>query len=328
MTSDKDWSLHYYRNGDEQGILDLLTAAFGRWPAVDISVPPIDHLRWKLTSDPIAREFQYLVDAGRIIGTRLLMSQQVLVKGRALNCTKFTDLTIDRDYQGRGIMRQLWTESETAARRRFKMSMVLTDSQLADFMKRRGHRRPANTLEHLKCDVSSPAATRRPAGFAITRAACFDARVDELFAQVATDFDLITVRSSAYLNWRYADPRAGRSVIYVAEMDVRMLGYVVVAPSRRRAFIADLLVLPGRADVLAALVEQAVAHCAANGLSSLRCWSVRHHPYRDVLLAACFAPVREEEGVTLLPYGDTDLDFVFEDERARLHIVPGDTDLI
>jgi hypothetical protein len=42
------WQARFYRPGDDQGILDLLVATFGAWPKHEITVPAIDHLRWKL----------------------------------------------------------------------------------------------------------------------------------------------------------------------------------------------------------------------------------------------------------------------------------------
>ena len=43
-----------YEAGDDQSLLDLLDRAFGGWPKRHVSVPPIDHLRWKLSSHPYA----------------------------------------------------------------------------------------------------------------------------------------------------------------------------------------------------------------------------------------------------------------------------------
>jgi hypothetical protein len=39
------------RDGDTEGVLDLLLTAFGRWPGIPIAVSPLEHLRWKLRLD-------------------------------------------------------------------------------------------------------------------------------------------------------------------------------------------------------------------------------------------------------------------------------------
>jgi len=191
-----------------------------------------------------------------------------------------------------------------------------------------GHRAPANKLEHLKRAIATGPGSKSPRGFSIRREARFDQRVDDLFRAAASDFDLLTLRSVAYLNGRYADARAGRFAIYVAEEAGRMLGYAVVTASRGKAFIADLLVLPDRADVLNALIDAAIAYSVNSAATSLRAWCVHHHPYRHALLCAGLAPAREETSISFMEYGDTSLSFVFEDARARLHIVPGDTDVV
>jgi hypothetical protein len=110
------------------------------------------------------------------------------------------------------------------------------------------------------------------------------------------------VRHRAYLNWRYADPRAGRYTIRVAEEKGELLGYVVPAVSRGKGFIADLLVLPGRLDVVAALVEDAAGHLAERGLSALRCWCAKRHPYRR----CCCAVVQAVAARRRLPLWPTE----------------------
>ena len=80
--SEGEWTLRDYQDGDEGGMLDLLTEAFGEWPATDIRVPPIDHLRWKLAGAQHGP--QYVVDTGsQIVGCRILIARHYEVVQRA-----------------------------------------------------------------------------------------------------------------------------------------------------------------------------------------------------------------------------------------------------
>jgi hypothetical protein len=60
----------------------------------------------------------------------------------------------------------------------------------------------------------------------------FDERVGGLFNEVAKTFDLVQLRDQAFLNWRYADPRAGGFVIRIAEQGDTLL-------SARRRLVRD-----------------------------------------------------------------------------------------
>jgi hypothetical protein len=40
---------------DEPAMLEFLFGAFQRWPAFQIEVPAIEHLRWKMQSHPMHR---------------------------------------------------------------------------------------------------------------------------------------------------------------------------------------------------------------------------------------------------------------------------------
>jgi hypothetical protein len=55
------WVARFYREGDDEGILDLLVAAFGSWPLHDITVPPVEHLV-RLFGEQATRPYD-LIDA-------------------------------------------------------------------------------------------------------------------------------------------------------------------------------------------------------------------------------------------------------------------------
>lgn len=54
-----------------------------------------------------------------------------------------------------------------------------------------------------------------------------DARFDQFYREVSAPFKFIAERTAAFLDWRYAAPRAGNFTIRVAERDGRLLGYAV-----------------------------------------------------------------------------------------------------
>ncbi len=323
------WALRYYREGDEQGILDCLTAAFGSWPGVDIDVPPIEHLRWKLSSHPILRRYNYVaVDGERIVGCQLIFVQRVKDRDRALLADACTDYAVHPDYQGQGLSRELWTFDPDGFASAFDLITSISDSRVVQYQVRTigSGRSPANALEWLERS-DEWTGTSAPAALRIRAVDEFDGRIDEFCSQALQPFDLAILRDRTYLNWRYADPRAGRYAIRIAEESGEMLGYSVLTISRGKGFIADLLVLPGRVDAVEALAEDAARRLTESGLSSIRCWCAARHPYRDVLLNCGYRPLRRVEGFGFGLQKGKELP-TRDDPEAAVHFTVGDTDIV
>jgi GNAT superfamily N-acetyltransferase len=322
-----DWTLRYYREGDDEGILDLLVAAFGRWPGVDIDVPPIDHLRWKLSSDPIAKQVNYVAEAdGRIVGCQLIFVQRLKYGERVLLADNGTDYAVHPDFQGRGLSKEIWNFDYQRFFDTFYAIISISDSPIVlHQVKTIGSGRTlANRIEWLECDTASFATAR--VDERLTSVSSFDQRIDNFCRDALAPFELAIVRDRTYLNWRFADPRAGRHAIRLAEEDGALLGYAVYATARGKGFIADLLVLPERLDLIRAFVLDAGRYFGERGIGRMRCWSPRRHPYRDVLLGAGFRVLRPvgQFGFGLrgreLPPRD--------DPHAAVHFTVGDTDIV
>lgn len=149
-----------------------------------------------------------------------------------------------------------------------------------------------------------------------------------MFADKASAaFDFIGSRRADYLNWRYADRRAGNFTLTLARTPDNILGFSVLGVSRGRALVADLLALPGRADVAASLIADSIRSARAAGAAAIECRLPRRHPYRQLLrragffrstYAACFfEPVGvPEDAIAFL-----------DDPGASVHFTLGDSDI-
>jgi hypothetical protein len=96
-----------------------------------------------------------------------------------------------------------------------------------------------------------------------------------------------------------------------------------------RGFLVDLLALPDRLDVVAALVGAVIAELVRERCVEVLCWLPRRHPYRAKLHRAAFLNARELPIITFRParIDPTELDFL-TDPDLRLHYTLGDTDLV
>jgi len=183
-------------------------------------------------------------------------------------------------------------------------------------------RRIRHRLQHRRLAISPQSA------FELRTYDHFDDRIDAFFAEASSAFDFIQVRDAVFLNWRYADDRAGQFTIRVAESEGVTLGYLVLRAGPRTTDIADLLVLPGRVDVAHALIGDAVAAARTAGSSAIRSWMVSGHPYAELLSDHGFLRVRTTAQAVFDTNARTnaeELAFLGE-PSTRVHLMLGDSD--
>jgi hypothetical protein len=349
-------------------MLEVLTVAFGRWPAFDLPVPPIEHLRWKLEGPPGVLTTASLVE---LDGRLASMSTTVRFLTRVLDETQLFeaggDTATHPDFERRGMYAQrvafeeqtidTWVDGSlsvslnpTVLNRRSRdarsqppvnnlrvLARIYNPSRVAADRREAGARVPAPLLALGMAPLAVGATMAgllwpRPRGLTVRVVQQFDERFDRLFEESAREFDLIRVRSSDYLNWRFADPRGGSYTSLAVEEGDELLGYAVYRMSGDRGYISDLFVRPGRidaADVLVRAMEVAFRHASA---AVAIVWLPGVHPYRALLRRRGFIDSRQPTGLSLRTTPRVGVRAVpravFEDPRARIHATIGDTDII
>ena len=321
------WSPRSYRDDDAEELVRLLQQVFDGWPGVEISVEPVDHLRWKLSSHDTAKQYSIVAELdGRLVGSQLLIARWVQVGGQLLLSRIGTDMVVHPDYRKRGILAKMWALREEA-RHRFDLNLGqgghAASRRLGRDTGRTEFGNATDILVHRASDAPPPAG----AAWTIAGARTFDERIDGFFEEASRPYRFITVRNLEYLTWRY-DLRAGDYSIRLAEDAGRILGYTVLATSHGAGAIADLLVLPERLDVAASLVADAIGQFGRSGISEVSCAVPTHHPYRDVLEQLGFDAKRRTIPLNYRhAAGDDALAFI-GDPLASIHVTLGDTDLV
>ncbi len=345
---------------DEQALLDIFNASFGRWPPFDVPVDQREFLRWWLEDHGATRGDAELVEVyGRPLNAGAGMIRPALVRGEARTARIGSYRAVHPDGRGMGLYRLTrerardatelsWGFSQVAQVQH--MRQVLGDLELRnrlsvfirvlsplDAARARGQGRVlANAVGYLGMQLRGRLAYRRAQRepWSVRRIEAFDQRVDAMAEAAATEFDFILLRTAEFLNWRYLDPRAGGFTALVAEHGDELLGYSVLRMIEGRGHIADLLVVPGRADVARSLIDASVVWLREAGASAVECTMMLHHPYTPHLRRAGFvvAKGRSDEMTrkfSLMPrsMSSTDLAFLTA-ETAKIHMVLGDSDMI
>jgi len=335
----RPWRCRFYREGDEPGILRVLQASFSVWPKVDASVQPIDHLRWKMASHPIASRFHLVAEHGsEIIAARLFIVREVMFAGGALLAFQPVDISVAPEFQNQGLLKYMRTldhdrlEDRTYAET-FDLKLAYESGHPAVLRLQEaipGSLVLGNQLEVLsRANDSEPSASHQTASFAIRTVPAFDDRLDSFWRQAARPFDLIFVRTKDVMNWRYADPRAGNFTIAIAEHDGELLGYVITRCSRGRGYIADLLALPDRVDVASALTHHALTSLRSQELERIECWLPARHPYQTSLRDLGFVRRNSHLLVRYRPFLTSAQELeLLQEPTTRVHFTAGDTDLV
>lgn len=349
-------------DGDEPRVLELLHAAFGMsWPGLPLVGEPIDYLRWKIRSPLIDSTDSTLMEIDRRpVGLAVRVAREAILRGKKyLVSAGGGDTCVHPDYQGMGLYRRLTNETNDLARRQFSFSLSdTTHPAIEGTRQSRGVHPIAHPLDRMLRPLASwtddgdgnlPRRTarrlrfrwrqllsrlrwrphRHPITQPVREIDRFDERVDVLSDRAAQVFDLILVRDAKFLNWRYCDQRAGRFRVTTVEDGGELLGYCVIRWHDATGTVADLLAAPGRTDVVAALLQDAVRFGDQNHVEELVCILPRYHPYMETLHRLGFVRTSLDTTRAYKPWDMVDqLDFLESDRRSRIHFMQGDGDMV
>jgi hypothetical protein len=341
-------------------MIALFQATFGRWPPQETGGTALDYLRWK-TSGPITRiaSIQARVD-GRLAFATTSWASWMRIGGARRRRVVPLDAAMGVSYQGRRIYSRSVAYRTRLVDERYDLSLHeqgtsnrkkaplgrLGQTPLGNAVTRQNRiLRPFAFCAERRRLWLLPAAIALAGGSAVVAAAGrgarrrrglqprgdgrFDARFDVLFEEAADGFDVICERTQDYLRWRYGDRRAGPFVVRSISEGDRLLGYVVLRLVRSHAFIADLLAVPGRIDVVDALIADVVEIARGAGATGLECWLSSGHPYRGALRRQGFIDSRRDVLIEHHAVGASAEDLAsLSDPRARVHFQMGDTDLV
>jgi hypothetical protein len=263
-------------NGEEERPLFAFAGIYRQWkgpikkagPNVDIEVPAIDHLRWKLNSHPLALQFHTVTEIeGEIASPHIMIVQPVRFHSQRSLSFQPVDVAVAARFRGLGISERFMNEEWRLMKedQRYKQEFLLklyirgwhpATRRIRKRMRVSGYAF-GNKFIAFQRPNSAPLPSDQDASYALRDVQSFDEHIDTFWEEASRPFTFCVDRTSAYLNWRY-DPRAGVFTITIAEEDGHVLGYVVSCTSSAVGFIADLIALPERLDVARSLALAAL----------------------------------------------------------------------
>jgi GNAT superfamily N-acetyltransferase len=134
---------------DTEAVLCLLQESFPRWPRVDVSVEPIEHLRWKLCLDmeEADKDSHRVAEVGgRIVGVGITSARRAKLGDRIVRCYEGNDVCVHPAYRERGILSKMGPFRQDESRERYAVQLVGGTSHPALIGLRRRNPMPSHTI--------------------------------------------------------------------------------------------------------------------------------------------------------------------------------------
>lgn len=324
----------------------LLNEVFGGWPRLDVAGSSADFYRWKYLSNPVAANPPVVAESGgEIVGCIHTVPVRVKIRGSTVVGSIGSDMAVREAFRQLGVRREMQAEYRRASAesgvsfiyyisgnpiviqtglkhdRVFPLKMVNMvrivdigahlrvmpmDSNLIAETGYRGARILNRFAQGARGSI------KRVGSFTLRDVWGFGAEADVLWEGVSGGYDFIVERRSGYLNWKYLDSRVGRFRVRGAyDESGALLGYCVSRINRYLGdyplgYVVDLLALPGRLDVVDALVGDAVSFFDGANVNLVNYQAVRGHPYAGVFARHGFLDSRIEVMLFYMSYGGDD----------------------
>ena len=293
-------STRTYRDGDEEGIFNLIKAVYPSMPWNRDQWMRFWH--WMYQENPAGPAKIYLVEEqGKIVAHRAHILVDLKVGNEIMKACQNIDFMVHPDSKYRGLFlleRRALREAEeeglhisfgfptVAARPGFMKAGYFEIAFMRPMIKFFNLKNVVQTRIHNKylaklCAVTASPLLRTiyrartsPAieGLKITQVPSFDDRVNELWAKVSDSHQIIRVRSKQYLDWRYGAPDV-EYTIYLAEKGEVVLGYIVLRCAQLDTFKQGRIydIVGYTEEIIHCLVSKAVEHFRKEGADCVYC---------------------------------------------------------
>ena len=298
---EKRWIARSYLPGDETGILKLREKIWGDLESEKLS---LEFWRWQFIENPAGKGFiQVADDHGVIVGHQPVIPTDFLIKGERVKFAMSVDTMTHPDYQKQGIFSTLskgaydeaaessieivWGFPNENSRPGFLRNLAWSDITVLPI-----YAKILRTENLLKRYLGSPFfsrwlalildpickiifSTRSPqiAGVMIQEIRQFDERFDHLWERNAHPHNIIQVRDSRYLQWRYFRTPLRRYRIFAAEQNGKLICYMVLRSMEffdlKVGAVVDLFPIHADKKIIKALFHQAQALFQQEGMDLL-----------------------------------------------------------
>ena len=145
---------------------------------------------------------------------------------------------------------------------------------------------------------------------------------------MAGNYEIITVRDSLYLNWRYIECPLTEYKIFAVVDGGLVKGYMVLSCEEGdflRGNIVDILVSPSEHQIAELLVQKAISYFSDLGAAVIGCWQLEHHSMFSILNKNGFIKRKKQNNFVVRSYvPDMPTEYFLDKKKWFFNM--GDTD--
>ena len=294
----QEWSMRAYREGDEDGILELWKATY----------PEREYNRegwlrwwhWKYKENPAGPGRIWLAEHdGRIVGQKPIVPVLMKIGTKIVTAFQNIDTMTHPDHRRQGIYESLSRKTVAEAEKDgihigytfpSKVTHPILVKRLGWFdvaisrivfkplnwqntlTTRIDNRfllnicaRGGNLVSRVFCRTGE---AQVMAGATINQVYSFDERINDFWNRVSDQHEIMVVRNKDYLNWRYVAVPSSKYLMHVVEKDEQIYGYLVLRyaqqESTKVAVIFDILA--ESEQIARCLISKATERCKQEGI--------------------------------------------------------------
>lgn len=166
-----------------------------------------------------------------------------------------------------------------------------------------------------------------PNGCKISEVTHFDYRFDEFWQKESKNYEIIIVRDSQYLNWRYIQNPISYK-IYCIEQDESIKGFIVLKCSQeevKRGRIVDIFVESGEERIINLFITAAINYFLEEKIDIITTWMMEHRSIFQVLKKKGFIKRKTTQDFVVRSL-TPDISNEYLKEKCRWYITMGDSD--
>jgi GNAT superfamily N-acetyltransferase len=292
-----------YEEGDEVGIVSL----FKKTPFNETT---LEYWNWQYKQNPSGffRNIWLMLDNGEVVGHYAIIPQRMVIRGKQYLGAQSLATATHPDYRRRGIFKTLAEKTYEDARLQNILLIYgfAVEASYYGFIERLGWQ-DFFLIKHLvkvldvdaffkgKSNIQKLAYKMYSCArnwfkkeeraieytFNIEETKRYNKGYDVFWRKVLNNFDVITVRDSKYLNWRYVDrPHRSYFNFICKNQDGEILGYLVltILEKNRVGYVVDLLTIDNE-NVVNDLTKKAVEFLRNRNATAITCHFPKHSPY-------------------------------------------------
>lgn len=337
MTMKRKWSMRVYNEGDEEGILELCKAVY---PEKEYDLERwLRWWRWMYKDNPAGSGRIWLAEhGGKIVGQYAIVPVKLKIGNEAILSSQSLDTMTHPDYRRQGMFETLARKVYDEAKKdgiyivygfpgKFSYPGFIKKLSWFDIRTVQLMIKPLNWRNAVNLKVKNKFlqrvlaiggslafnkiffGTRKPPAvedLTINQVSSFNEQINNFWAKVSSQHQIMVVRNKDYLNWRYSTPEANYS-IFVAEKSGEIRGYLVLEHKlqgvTKVSYIFDLIAQSE--ESMHCLVSKAMDDCQQKRVDLILYSLIANKTYRRILKRSGFISLPFLKGARFCAYSSS-----------------------